>query len=89
MKQLYKYSQDFGRQGYLSRTFIIDSEEIGKWKGSEVYFGEALGKYSEIFDKLDDSTLTLVTSDQEFIAKLEQFGLQSTGFNPLNYDIVQ
>lgn len=88
MKHLYKYSQDFGHQGYLSGTFIVDSEEINKLKGSEVYFGEVLGKHSEIFGKLDDCTLTMVTDDQEFIAKMEQFGLQSTGFNPLNYEII-
>lgn len=88
MKQLYKYSETFGRQGSLSGTFVIDSEAVCKLKGTAVYFGEVLGKHSEIFGKLDDSTLTLVTDDQEFIEKLEQFGLHSTGFNPLHYESI-
>lgn len=47
--------------------------------------GEILGKHSEIAGNLDKDDLTILTEDQDFISKFEQFLPQGSGYNPLNY----
>jgi hypothetical protein len=73
--------------GDLSGLFIADSAEIEKLIGKEIYFGEVLGKHSEVSGTLDKDDLTVQTDDQEFIKKFEKLIGTGTisGFNPLDY----
>lgn len=85
-KNLYRFSHDFGRMGALEGTFVATEADIEKIAGKEIGFGEALGKHSDISCVIErGENLDLVTDDQEFIAKAEEYGLTPSGYNPLDY----
>lgn len=83
-KGLYKYYVDCGRQGELSGLFISDKDTVEKAIGKQVYFGEVLGKHSEIFGELEADEIELVTEDELFIKLAEEYCIE-IGYNPLNY----
>lgn len=87
MKGIYEFYWDVGRMGSVSGTFIADSDMIDKAIGKQVYFGEILGKHSEVYGTLDEWDLELKTQDQDFINKFEEIMGEgySTGYNPLDY----
>lgn len=84
MKNLYRFYWDCGRMGELHGLFVATQEEVRDRIGSEVYFGEVLGKHSEIYGQLRERDIQLVTSDQNFIEKFQLLGLE-IGFNPIEY----
>lgn len=86
MKAIYKFHYDCGRQGSLDGIFIADKEKVKKLVDSkqEVYFGEALGKHSEICGSIKEKDLTFVTDDKNIINIFEKFDLV-TGYNPFDY----
>ena len=84
MKSLWKFYWDVRRGGNVSGIFVATDEEVAKAIGEEVYFGEILGKHSDIYGTLEETDLTKITSDQDFIAKFEEFKC-SSGYNPLEY----
>lgn len=87
MKGIYEFFWDCGRMGEVSSTFIADSEDVAKAIGNHIYFGEILGKHSEVYGDLDEGDIELKTQDQDFIAKFEEIMGEgySTGYNPLHY----
>ncbi len=84
-KALYKFQCDFGRMGALEGIFVARPEDLASAEGRRVYFGEVLGKHSEIWCDFDMDDIKVLTDDQEFIAKAESFGLVPMGWNPLHY----
>ena len=83
-KLLVQFYWDCGRMGDLDGLFIITEDELKSWYGREAYFGEVLGKHSEI----DESDFTIKSDDQEFIAKIEELlGKHLSGFYPGDYYI--
>jgi hypothetical protein len=86
MDAIYKMNIDCGRMGNLEGVFVADTDDIKKLikSGEEVYFGEVLGKHSEIFCAITKKHLTLVTTDEKFIELFEKYNL-STGFNPFDF----
>jgi hypothetical protein len=84
LKKLYRFCWDCGRNGWLRGIFVEDEKIIEKFMGCEVYFGEVLGKHSEVFGTLDPDDLTVLTDDQSFIEKFEEFDCES-GHNPISY----
>lgn len=57
MKRLYKFYWDCGRQGDVEGLFFADEETVNKSIGSQVYFGEILGKHSEVYGTLEEDAL--------------------------------
>lgn len=84
MKKLYKFRFDCGRMGELSGLFVADEEDINNVIGETVYFGEVLGKHSEIYGELEEADFKVITDDQGFINKFEELDCE-TGYNPFNY----
>lgn len=84
MLKLYRFAESFGRMGYLSGLFVEDDERVKKVIGKRVYFGEVLGKHSEIYFDLEERHFQELTDDQAFIQKFEELNL-ATGHNPFNY----
>jgi hypothetical protein len=84
MKILYKFYWDCGRQGDVDGTFVATEEEVAAAMGKEVYFGEILGKHSEIFGTLEEKDLKVLTDDQKFIEMFEKL-VGDVGHNPLRY----
>lgn len=86
MKKLYQFHWNCGRMGNLYGLFIADDADITKIMGEEIYFGEVLGKHSEIAGTLERRDLTIKSDDQGLIERLESiFGTHLSGFNPLDY----
>lgn len=83
-KGLYKFNFDCGRMGELNGIFIADSKDVESVIGKEVYFGEVLGKHSDIYGTIDEGEIKLITDDPEIVSLMEENNI-STGFNPLDY----
>lgn len=88
-KALFKYSADCGRMGRLDGLFISTKEKVDFLVQSdiEVYFGEVLGKHSEVFGEVEADEVEFVTDDPKVISVIEEFDLQN-GFNPMNYGTI-
>ncbi len=84
MKKIYKFAADFGRMGDLEGVFVSTDEELEELYGQEIYFGEVLGKHSEVVLTLEAEHITEVTDDEKFIELFEKYGLEN-GFNPFDY----
>ena len=85
MKKLYRYSRDCGRMGDLEGLFVADDKrDIGPAIGRRIYFGEILGKHSEVIVDLRVEDLTVLSDDQIFIEQFERCRCWS-GHNPLRY----
>lgn len=86
MKKLYSFYWDCGRMGNLQGLFIAEESEVQKILGKEVYFGEVLGKHSEIYGTVDDNDIEIVSEDREKVEWLENLlGSTVSGYNPLDY----
>ena len=86
MKKIYEFYWDCGRQGSVEGVFIEDSELVDMCIGKSVYFGEILGKHSEVYGTLDSSDLKVLTDDQEFVAMFQKILGSSwqSGYNPID-----
>lgn len=87
MLKLYKFYWDCGRMGDVEGLFIADDEYVKAQIGKTVYFGEILGKHSEVYGTLDEDDLQVLSDDKEFIEKIISiFGDNlPIGYNPLSY----
>ena len=83
---MYKFLVEF-RSGKIEGLFISTLEHIKNLYGKNLYFGEILGKHSEIEFELEESDISIVTEDQEYIARtIEIFkGYSISGYNPFDY----
>jgi hypothetical protein len=87
MKTLFQFNLDCGRMGELEGVFVAEYDDVFNAYGKKCYFGEVLGKHSEVTTVLEPTMIMVMSSDQEFIEKLlEVFrGENISGFNPLRY----
>lgn len=83
-KALWRFYWDVRRHGSVRGLFVATDDEVQKALGEYVYFGEILGKHSEVSGTLEEADLTRLTDDADFIAKFEEYGCAS-GYNPLQY----
>ena len=88
-KGIYKMNLDFGRIGTLDGKFIATDEQVETLTKSdiEVYFGEALGKHSEVFCKIKPKDITLITENEDTVKIFEDEGLAS-GYDPFAYTFI-
>jgi len=84
MLKLYKFQAGFGRYGALNGVFVEDDERVAKAIGKNIYFGEVLGKHSEVDLDLEEHHFKVMTEDQPFIHQFEKLEL-ATGYNPFDY----
>lgn len=89
MKAVYKLHADCGRMGQLDGLFIAHKEDVQKLIASkvEVYFGEVLGKHSEVYGELEEKDISMVSDDPNVVDIIETHELE-TGFNPMHYTTV-
>lgn len=85
MDKIWHYHLDCGRMGYIEGMFVATEKEIQNEIGSTIYFGEVLGKHSEITSDLDWDDLEELTDDEELIEKCIKFNIIPNGYNPLDY----
>lgn len=85
-KYLWKLYFDCGRQGAIEGLFTATQEEIDGLMGREVYFGEALGKHSDIQGEIEECDISKVDLDSETVEKVEAIlGSTWSGYNPFQY----
>ena len=85
MKAIYKLNLDCGRYGNLYGIFVADKEYVDTLidSGIEVYFGEVLGKHSDVYGEIEETDIKLVTDDPIAIEIFERYDL-SSGYNPFD-----
>jgi hypothetical protein len=83
-KAIYRMYLDFGRSGFLEGTFSAEKEDASSLTGKGIYFGEVLGKHSDVYRTVEDGDITLITDDPEAVEIFERFNLGS-GYNPFDY----
>lgn len=73
--------------GCLHGLFIADSNDMENLLEKEIYFGEVLGKHSEISGTFEDGDAIAVSDDQDFLDKFVEVLGDGTilGYNPLDY----
>jgi len=88
MKALFKMNFDCGRNGNLEGVFIADTEDVKYLveNNISVYFGEVLGKHSDVSGCVDESEISLITSDGNILDIVMEHGLES-GYNPFDYNL--
>jgi hypothetical protein len=88
-KAIYKMEASFGRMGNLEGIFVAEKQYIDYLLKHEVeiYFGEVLGKHSDVSGSLEQHEIKLVTDKEDFIKMFEEHGMNS-GHNPLYYSIL-
>ena len=87
---IYKMAFDCGRQGSLEGVFVADKNHVKILleRPLGVYFGEVLGKHSEICGTIEDHEITLVTDDPAVVGLFNEHKL-SSGFNPFYEQIFE
>ncbi len=70
MNRIYRYYDNFGRQGSLQGLFAVDDDGEACLRAliasrKEIRFGEILGKHSEISAILEDNNLSQVIATPE------------------------
>ena len=85
-KFLWKFNWDCGRQGEVEGLFVATEEEVNGIIGKEVYFGEILGKHSEVYGTIEESEITKIHLDFETVKKVTALlGETWSGYNPFDY----
>lgn len=86
-KKLFEMHVNYGRMGDLDGLFVSTQKKVDALAGKNVYFGEVLGKHSEIDVDFEDHLpeFEVKSEDREFIKKLvEVVGSETiSGFNPV------
>lgn len=84
MKKVYRFEVKCGRAGDLRGTFVVaDDADVERAIGKPVSFDEPWGKHSECVTTLKSEHFTVLTDDQDFIAKFETIGIRSQGHCPI------
>lgn len=85
-KKLYEFHWDCGRMGDVEGLFIAEEETVKEAIGKDVYFGEILGKHSDVHGTLDEGDLTVIDIPSFVVDILaERIGWSISGYNPLDY----
>lgn len=83
---LYKFYWDCGRMGSVDGLFFAHKDEVEKAMGSYIYFGEILGKHSEIYGTLAEDALERLNIEAPALQQLHDVcGSTISGYNPLHY----
>lgn len=88
MEGVYRMNLDCGRMGELEGTFTATHQQIEKLTEGifEVYFGEVLGKYSEVCGKIEPNEIELLSSNPEVVEVFNKYNFGS-GYNPFEYTV--
>lgn len=84
---LYKFYWDCGRQGEVTGLFAADQKDIDAAMDKQIYFGEILGKHSEVYGTLEEVDLEKLDVPEHVVKILiDAVGDNNiAGYNPLDY----
>jgi len=95
--KLYRFHWDCGRQGWLEGIIAADPVEVQAAMNKEIYFGEVLGKHSEIYGPLGEEDIHAVEASEDQIDWLvrvfasnrhgysQSSSITICGYNPLHH----
>ncbi len=86
--RLYKFNFDCGRMGNLDGIFVADDKKIKQLikQNPSIYFGEVLGKYSEIFGDFSEMNVEKIKMDSRTVKKVSSIlGKSWGGYNLMDY----
>lgn len=87
-RKLYKFNADCGRMGTVESIFVADPVRVEALYGREIYFGEILGKHSEVAVDIEESHFTEIDVAEHVLNVLvPQLGETWSGHNPLEYAV--
>lgn len=81
---VWKFYWNVGRMGSLESYFVASQKKIDSIVGKNIYFGEVLGKHSEVEGTLEKDEFTLISQDANIVAFFKEV-IGSTGHNPIQY----
>jgi len=86
MEAIYKMEYSAGRMGDLHGIFVAEKDKMQNLidSGKDVYFGEVLGKHSEIYGPVESGDITMVTDDESIINIFKSLNM-ATGYNPFDF----
>lgn len=85
-RYLWKFYWDCGRQGEVSSLFVATENEVSGLIGKDIYFGEILGKHSEVSGTIEEGEVQKVEIDPETVEKVAALlGDTWSGYNPIVY----
>lgn len=83
---LVEFFWDCGRMGDVIGLFVTTQKDLDEAYGKEVYFGEILGKHSDVYGTFEEKDIKVISEDSIFIEQLTHLlGDDISGYNPLNY----
>lgn len=86
---MFAFSWDCWRMGDVTGLFVADIRDVEDAFGEEIYFGEILGKHSEIRGEFTENDVEMLLLPEETLDLLiEKVGKGDTtlcGYNPLEY----
>ena len=86
MKKMYKFFWDCGRMGKVESVFIAEENDVKNIIGKEVYFGDILGKYSEVCGIIEVGDVIEIKVSPITVEEMEKIiGSTISGYNPLAY----
>lgn len=83
--RLWKFCWDCGRSGFIDGLFLASSKDVEELLGKQIYFGEVLGKHSEIYGTIDEGDIKQIEVDAATIDGLTPHGPTLSGYNPFDY----
>ncbi len=83
--KLYKFYWDCNRQGVVSGVFLAEPKEVAEAIGKQIYFGEILGKHSEVYGDLEEDDCKALDVSDEFVKEFAKQFPNGFGYNPLQY----
>jgi len=86
MKAVYRFNVNCGRMGTITGVFV-EKKSIVKMLinyGVGVYFGEILGKHSEVIVMIEEDMIEMISDNEEVVKVVEKYGL-SNGYNPFDF----
>jgi hypothetical protein len=83
--KLYKMDFDCGRMGSLFGVFLAEPQAVAAAMGKQIYFGEVLGKHSEICGPLGADEVKALDVPDEFVKEFAKHFPDGFGYNPLKY----
>lgn len=86
---VYKMHIDCGRSGELEGVFVAKKSHVKILIDSEmeVYFGEVLGKHSEVYGKIEKKEIKMVSDIEDVVKVIKTHELES-GYNPFDYSVL-
>jgi hypothetical protein len=85
-RYLWSFNWDCGRQGELEGLFVATEQEVNRLIGKEIYFGEVLGKHSEVSGTIEEGEIKKIDLDIETVEKVTKIlGDTWSGYNPFEY----